>query len=243
MLPQESKGSQQATTQEIQKLKLFYLHVFPHGHRAASATMLAAISNFWKTTIFPHIAEFNTKRVRPDIAIVMARASGRVLGIGAGTGANHDLYTSQVTEVVGIEPVAKMVATAKARAAAAPHPYQISFHVGDAQSLPYEDKSFDWCLACLVFCTIPDPEKAAAEAMRVLKPGGKLLFFEHVASHSVFWRTWQMRFDAMWGVVSCGCSLTRDTRSVFEKAGFRYEEIEDRNIALAPRVIRGIAVK
>lgn len=209
--------------------------------------MFAAIMEFWETTLFPPIMEFLTKSMRPSVTAVMAHASGRVLEIGSGTGANHGGYPSAVTEVVGIEPVAKMVATANKRVETTNHPYPIKFQVGDAEKLPFEDGSFDCCLACLVFCSILDPAKAAAEARRVLKPGGKLLFFEHVASHSPFWLLLQKWLDPLWGITFCGCLLTRDTRSTFESAGFHIEDITDedspRESRIISRQIRGVARK
>ena len=116
--------------------------------------------SFYEDKIFPFIMELATKTFRGEIAGLIGQAQGRVLEIGAGTGANLGFYSASVTEVVGIEPVEAMLDKARKMVEAASHNIPVSLQVGDARALPFEDHSFDSVVACLVFCTIPEPEKA-----------------------------------------------------------------------------------
>ncbi|HAJ41343.1 MAG TPA: SAM-dependent methyltransferase, partial [Alcanivorax sp.] len=91
---------------------------------------------------------------------------------------------------------------------------------GDARRLPYPDGHFDTVVACLVFCTIPEPELAAREMHRVLAPGGRLLLLEHIASGRPRTFRWQRRVDPLWHHLACGCHLTRPTPDTLRDAGF-----------------------
>jgi len=125
---------------------------------------------------------------------------------------------------------------------------QYNLQVGSGEELPYDDNSFDSAIACLVFCTIPNAEKAAAEMYRVLKPGGSVLFLEHVHAKSSVKRRMQNWMNPIWKPLACGCNLNRDTKAVFSDAGFDYETIEEINhhprmLPLFSSVMRGVAKK
>lgn len=203
--------------------------------------------SFYEDRIFPPVMEWATRVFRREIADLVSMAEGRVLEIGAGTGANLGYYTHSVSEVVGIEPVEAMLETAKKQVAQSSHGVPVTLQVGDARELPFEDESFDSVVACLVYCTIPNPDVAAKEMHRVLKPGGKLIFFEHVASKKPWIDRLQKTLNPAWRKLACGCEITRDTRSLFESAGFSYQKINDFNHpkvpALMAPVISGIAIK
>ncbi|AUM13994.1 class I SAM-dependent methyltransferase [Ketobacter alkanivorans] len=203
--------------------------------------------SFYEDRIFPIFMELATKTFRREIADLLGSAEGRVLEIGAGTGANLGFYSAGVSEVVGIEPVAAMLDKAHGVVARAGYDFPITLQVGDARDLPFDDASFDSVVACLVFCTIPQPEKAAAEMHRVLKPGGKVVFYEHVASSRPGVHAWQKRINPLWRKLACGCEITRDTRQLFERAGFSYQQISDFEHPKVPPlmapIISGIAVK
>lgn len=203
--------------------------------------------SFYEDRIFPFFMEKATKTFRREIAELIGLAEGRVLEIGAGTGANLGYYSSAVTEVVGIEPVAAMLEKAQAVVQQVGHDFPVQLQVGDARELPFDDGSFDSVVACLVFCTIPQPELAVAEMQRILKPGGKLFFYEHVASTRPRVRAWQKRINPVWRKVACGCEITRDTRQLFETAGFQYQQIKDFDHPKVPPlmapIIAGVAVK
>lgn len=139
---------------------------------------------------------------------LVAPAAGRVLEIGAGTGRNLPLYRD-ADEVVALEPEPHSRSFAERRAPLAPVPVEVV--AGDAQNLPFEDASFDTVVASLVLCTVPDLHGALDEAIRVLKPGGQLRFWEHVRSDDPDLARWQDRLEAPWGWWGRGCHPNRST--------------------------------
>jgi SAM-dependent methyltransferase len=199
-------------------------------------------------------------------AELLAGARGRVLEIGAGTGANLGLYPDAVGELVLVEPSPFMARQMRARLggelAQAPtppgssRPAGIPNPVGDppatiaevpAETLPFPDSSFDTAVATLVLCTVPDPRAAIAEIARVLKPGGRLLFVEHVRSEDVRIARWQDRFERPWHFLADGCHCNRDTAATLAASGgFEVESIErgrlPKAMPLMRPLIRGSAV-
>jgi SAM-dependent methyltransferase len=107
----------------------------------------------------------------------LAAASGRVLEIGAGNGFSVPHYP-RVEELVLLEPNLRFRARLSDRVSELNVPATIAD--GDAHALPFADASFDTVTASLVFCSLEDPARALAEVHRVLRPGGRFLFHEHV---------------------------------------------------------------
>lgn len=159
---------------------------------------------------------------------LIAGAKGRVLEIGAGTGLNFRLYGSAL-EVLAIEPEPNMAARAldRARNASA----RVTLLRASAEQLPFEDHSFDTVVLSLVFCTIPNPRRAAAEIARVLAPGGEVRLYEHVRSPRPRGAIWQDRFTPVWRFFGGGCHPNRDTVSTLRSAGF---EVDVRSFDLGP---------
>jgi ubiquinone/menaquinone biosynthesis C-methylase UbiE len=177
---------------------------------------------------------------------LLASAAGRVLELGAGTGHNLEHYTEKVTELVLIEPDPHMFRRLAERVAedpAAPgHPTVVE---ASAEELPFDDDSFDTVVATLVLCTVEHPDRALAEARRVLVEGGKLLFIEHVRSNRPGLARWQDRFERPWGFFAGGCHPNRPTGQLLADAGFWIDSLErgrmPRAIPIVRPLIRGIA--
>jgi ubiquinone/menaquinone biosynthesis C-methylase UbiE len=112
-------------------------------------------------------------------AWVCSQARGQVLELACGTARNLPFYPPDV-QLTGIELSPEMLAIGRKRAEELGHPADLQ--LGDAQELDFADESFDTVTCTLGFCTIPDTTRAAAEAHRVLRPGGRLLMLEHVRS-------------------------------------------------------------
>jgi ubiquinone/menaquinone biosynthesis C-methylase UbiE len=114
---------------------------------------------------------------------LLATASGRTVELGAGGGHNLAHYPSAVTDLVVTEPSPHMIAHLRAELTAHP-PAVGSWELvrTGAERLPFPDASVDTVVATFVHCTIPDPGAALAEIARVLRPGGRYLFIEHVRS-------------------------------------------------------------
>jgi ubiquinone/menaquinone biosynthesis C-methylase UbiE len=145
---------------------------------------------------------------------LLAQARGRVLEIGAGTGANVELYPDAVSELVLTEPEEPMAQRLRPRAGSA------QVVVAPAESLPFEDASFDTVVCTLVLCTVADQEAAIGEIRRVLKPGGRVLLIEHVRSPDPGMAKWQDRLLRPHRFVAHGCHPNRDTGAALARAGF-----------------------
>lgn len=107
------------------------------------------------------------------------QATGRVLEVAIGTGRNLPWYPRDV-ELVAVDISQNMLDAAKFRADRLARPVDLS--VGDAQQLDFPDASFDTVVATLSLCSIPDERLAVQEMARVLRPGGRLILLDHVAS-------------------------------------------------------------
>jgi ubiquinone/menaquinone biosynthesis C-methylase UbiE len=156
---------------------------------------------------------------------LLAGLGGRVIEVGAGSGANFRYYPSSVREVIAVEP--ERYLREQARRAAIHAPVPISVVDGEADRLPGEAQSFDAGVVSLVLCTVPDQQSALAELYRVIRPGGELRFYEHVLATS----RWEARFQrfadaTFWPRVAGGCHLARDTTSGIEHAGFVIQAYE-----------------
>ena len=127
---------------------------------------------------------------------VLSEARGRTIDIGAGTGANLGLFPLEA-EVVMVEPDPHM--TKRLRQKLAESGSKVELVEAGAEELPFEDSSFDTAVFTLVLCTVPDPRAALAEAARVLKPGGRLLFLEHVRAEDPGVARWQDRLETPGG--------------------------------------------
>jgi ubiquinone/menaquinone biosynthesis C-methylase UbiE len=166
----------------------------------------------------------------------LATASGRTLEIGAGTGLNHDLYPAAVTALTLTEPFAPMAAQLRAKAATLTRPVEVV--EAGAEELPFPDSSFDTVALTLVLCTVPDPDRALAEIARVLKPGGRLLFLEHVRSDDPSLARWQDRLHGPWFAFGHGCHCNRDTLATIERSPLEVEHAEEGSIPNVPPLVR-----
>jgi ubiquinone/menaquinone biosynthesis C-methylase UbiE len=141
---------------------------------------------------------------------------GDVIEIGAGTGASLPHY-ERAARVVAVEPDAGMARRLPARLAEAKIPIETAS--ASVESLPYPDESFDAAVVTFVLCSVDDPGRALAEIHRVLRPGGKLVFLEHVRGEGRTAR-WQERLTPLHRKLAGNCHLDRDTLAAIERAGF-----------------------
>lgn len=176
---------------------------------------------------------------------LLAELEGRVLELGAGTGVNLSHYPGDLERLILTEPDPHMLRRLVVRARELRPGTEV---VGaGAERLPYPGESFDAIVTTLVLCTVPDPDAALAEAARLLRPGGRLLFVEHVASPDPSARRWQGRIEPVWRHVAGGCRLTRDPRQRMRELGFRLERCDEDRLPRSPffvrPAIRGVALK
>jgi SAM-dependent methyltransferase len=167
-------------------------------------------------------------------AKIVPLASGRVLELGIGGGLNLAFYDpARVSEVVGVDPSPEL--RARAEQAARPEGLAVSVRAGAAESLPFADARFDCVVCTFTLCSVASPGAAAAEARRVLKPGGRLLYCEHGLAPDADVVKWQRRLEPMWRPFAGGCHLTRPITAPIEAAGFSLGERKSMYLPGAPR--------
>jgi len=175
---------------------------------------------------------------------VLSEAQGRTIDIGAGTGANLELYPEAITDLVLTEPDPHMLKQLRVKAAES----GVDAEATDApaEKLPFPDASFDTAVFTLVLCTVPDPQAALAEAARILKSDVKLLFVEHVRAEDAGLAHWQDRLEKPWRFIGDGCHCNRDTVATIEASPLTLEQIERGKLPKAPPIVqplvRGVAV-
>lgn len=153
-------------------------------------------------------------------------AAGTVLEIGAGTGANLGILAPG-TDLIAVEPSARMHDRLRARSAEAG--VNVTVLGTGAESIPLPDASVDEVICSLVLCTVADQDAVLAEVRRVLRPGGRFRFVEHVAGHRRMPRyALQRTIRRPWGWLFEGCDPNRHTAEAVERAGFGSVTIERR---------------
>ena len=187
-----------------------------HGHRIFAALYDRMTAPAERTVLGPR-----------RVALV-ADLTGRVLDVGAGTGANLPHYRA-ADVVIATEPDPAMRRRLLARAAECAVP--LTVEEAGADALPAEDGSIDAVVFTLVLCTVPDPVRALAEARRVLRPGGRLVVLEHVVGRGRP-AIWRRRLDPVWTRLAAGCHLDRDTETTIRAARFTAYAVE--SVALSP---------
>jgi SAM-dependent methyltransferase len=194
---------------------------------SASAVRHPIFSRF-----FNQLSRLMEREVSEHRDELLAGLSGRVVEIGAGNGINFAHYPDAVEEVVAIEPEPYL--RAKAEHAADEAHARVTVRDGVAAPLELDTASFDFAVACLVLCTVPDAASALAELRRVLKPGGELRFLEHVRaepSRKARVQQWLDR-SGVWPRVGGGCHCARDTVAAIGAAGFEVEHVD--HLTLGP---------
>lgn len=171
---------------------------------------------------------------------LLAKAEGRTLEIGAGSGFNLPHYTSGVTELVLSEPSPHMLAQLRTRLESNP-PAVGGWELveAEAESLPFEDDSFDTVTGGFILCTIPDPAVALAEVARVLRPGGRYLFLEHVhAGEGTTLGKLQDLVEVPHRYLAAGCHPNRRTEALLEASPLRVDRLEHGTMPRAIPTVR-----
>lgn len=159
-------------------------------------------------------------------------AHGAVVEIGAGYGATFRFYPSAVTSVLALEPDPTLRALALAEAIKAPVP--VTVYDGVAEALPSADESVDVVVSSLVLCSVADQSAVLAEVVRVLRPGGLLLFYEHVRSAHRVLAAVEDLLTPLWSRLGGGCHLNRDTAVGIAAAGLTLQDVERFGFAALP---------
>ncbi len=177
--------------------------------------------NWYERHILPYLLDVmcGLNTVSEQRQKVVPLAYGNVLEIGIGTGLNIAHYDkSRVTKITGVDPALRLHRLAQRRIQRAG--IEVDLIGLSAEKLPIADASFDSAVTTFTLCTIPDPVAALKEIRRVLKPGGKLFFFEHGRAPEESVRRWQARMQPLWTPLFGGCQLGRDIPALLTAAGF-----------------------
>ncbi len=194
------------------------------------------------------MAETEAAGLRAWRADLLGGLSGEVLEIGAGTGLNLEHYPDTVTRLVLSEPDRHMRAKLEPKVAARSAPFPVELTGAGVDPLPHPDETFDAVVSTLVLCSVPDHEAALVELHRVLRPGGRLVYLEHVAAYENPKRhKWQRRIEPLWKRWAGNCHLTRTTDQAIPAAGFELVEARRESMRKSPAfvrvTVRGHAVK
>jgi ubiquinone/menaquinone biosynthesis C-methylase UbiE len=168
---------------------------------------------------------------------LLARAAGATIEIGAGTGLNLSHFPPAVTRLCLVEPDPDMRKRLRRRTGGRD---DVQILDARAEALPFPDASFDTAVVTFTLCSVADPDIALTEIARVLRPGGRLLFLEHVRDtdptiarkqdHPVFLYSW------------IGCHPNRDTLAAISRAPFEVTTVRHGEVPKAPRVERPMIV-
>jgi ubiquinone/menaquinone biosynthesis C-methylase UbiE len=169
---------------------------------------------------------------------LLADATGRVLEIGAGTGVNLPHYAGTESLVL-TDPEPPMLR--RLQRAVHEHAPQAQVLRAPAEDLPFEDGSFDTVVSTLVLCGVGDQRRALREARRVLRPGGRLLFLEHVRSDDPGLARFQDRMNWLNRLV-VGCDCNRPTLATIEAEQFEVSRLERTTMPVAPKFVRPLIV-
>jgi ubiquinone/menaquinone biosynthesis C-methylase UbiE len=169
---------------------------------------------------------------------LLAQATGATIEIGAGTGLNLPHYPPAVTRLVLIEPDRHMSRRLERRAARPGCDAEI--HSASADRLPFPDASFDTAVVTFTLCSVPDEQTALHEITRVLAPGGRLLFLEHVRSSDPGIAARQDRAPFPYPLI--GCHPNRDTLREITASPLAVESVRGGELPKAPKIERPMIV-
>jgi ubiquinone/menaquinone biosynthesis C-methylase UbiE len=165
---------------------------------------------------------------------LLAPVRGQVLEIGGGTGANLPYYGQDVASLTVTDPEPAMVRRLRAHARdAAPGAEVLR---APAEDLPFGDATFDVAVSTLVLCGVSDQARALRQLLRVLRPGGQLLFIEHVRADDPKLARRQDRMNWLSRMVA-GCDCNRRTLPAIEEAGFTLTEVDHGTLPKAPSFV------
>ena len=202
----------------------------------------------WYKRLFAWLMAHGNAEYEKDIAerkrVLFADLHGDVLEIGPGTGPNLSYYPPDV-HWIGVEPNPFM------------HPYlrseaerlglKIDIHSVTAEHLEVENNSLDAVVSTLVLCSVENLTTTLQEVLRVLKPGGRFYFLEHVAAQETRLRRIQNGIRPLWKVLADGCHPDRETWVALENAGFasfQYQRFQATSFpAIVSSQIIGVATK
>ena len=191
---------------------------------------------FYDKHILPHFLNCacGSKPIKYQREKVVPMAEGLVLEVGIGSGLNIPYYdAAKVDKILGLDPSEEL--NRMALKVAEDKGIPVEFILSGAEAMPLPDNHVDTVLVTFTICTIPEVAAANKEMLRVLKPGGKMIFCEHGQAPDTNVSKWQSRIDPIWGKIAGGCHLNRDIPGLITAAGFEIEAMEQMNLPSTPK--------
>ncbi len=161
--------------------------------------------SFYDIFMFPFEAGF----IKKKRAALIANASGKVVEIGFGTGANYRFYDFNSVDSIIAYDISLRPKDLE----------NVTFMEGNAEKLPFADNSVDTVVATLLLCSVFETQQALAEIYRVLKPGGKYIFIEHIRPQKGMGKFFDV-LNKLWTKISFGCQLNKKTMQMIENSGW-----------------------
>ena len=186
--------------------------------------------------ILPHFLNCacGSKPINYQREKVVPMAEGLVLEVGIGSGLNIPYYdAAKVDKILGLDPSEEL--NRMALKVAEDKGIPVEFILSGAEAMPLPDNHVDTVLVTFTMCTIPEVAAANKEMLRVLKPGGKMIFCEHGLAPDTNVSKWQSRIDPIWGKIAGGCHLNRDIPGLITAAGFEIEAMEQMYLPSTPK--------
>lgn len=168
---------------------------------------------------------------------LLAQATGELLEIGAGTGIDLPHYPAQIKTLTVSEPDPHMRNQLQKKLSALTA-HQVRVADWGAEQVDLPDQSIDTIVSTLVLCSVPSPQQTLRELNRLLRPGGQLLFLEHVIATDSRTVHWQRCCEPLWRCCCGNCHLTRDTVRSIEASGMIIEQLREADMLTAPAIVR-----
>ena len=191
---------------------------------------------FYKDRIYPHLVDIlgDPPPIRKIRQQIIPLAGGEVLELGVGSGANFVHYdTARVSRLYALEPNPGMIRLAERQM----HRTMLNVEFLDlpGERIPLEDGAVDTVVSTFTLCTIPGIVEAIRGMARVLKPRGKLIFFELGLSPDLEIQRWQKQLEPVHRSLFQGLYLTRDIPALIVQGGFQIEKMEMGYLAQFPK--------
>lgn len=196
------------------------------------------MTSWWDQNVVPRLIGCACRQpaIMKHRSLVIPQANGAVLELGAGGGINAPFYdATKVTSLVGIDPSPALLGDAGAAWANGTIPSELRH--GFAEDLPFKDGQFDTVVTTFTLCSVCDQAQSLAEARRVLKPGGQLLYLEHGRAPDAGPRRWQRRIEPIWKRIAGNCHLTRPITSAVAANGFMIQSHHGQYLNKTPKFL------
>jgi len=190
----------------------------------------------YRDHVYPHLVSVlgDPKPIKEIRQRVVPLAQGKVLEIGVGPGVNFPHYDpARVSKVYALEPNPGMMRLAEEQRRRVE--LDIEFLGLPGERIPLEDSAVDTVVSTFTLCTIPGVLEAIRGMARVLRSGGKLIFFEHGLSPDPRVQRWQRWSEPIPHFVFEGCHVTRDIPTLIAQGGFQIQDIDAAYLASFPK--------